>query len=357
MAVADELIVALRTEGADETKQDLQEVDKQFEETASKADTSSQNLNGFAAKFQGAMKVAIAALSIAAVGLLAQVPVIGEAFAGIGAIIDALIFQVDKLIRAVGGEKISEGLFDISESIFEAEGAMGTLIGAITLVVSGLLILAGVLLAAGVASGTFVPLMIAGAAAIKGVGLAILGILGSILSLPVILAAALVALAAFAVAYLTNWKGTRDKTDAIVGKIVEFVKNGFNKFVEFVSSILSPFADKVGQIFDDIADRIKQWASDLAEKAVGYGEAIVRAIARGIKAYFSLITAPFDMIADALGIDLDIASVGGGGSSGSTSGVSGLARTGGGTSLSMDGRSLTRTTGRYESDRLTRRNI
>jgi phage-related minor tail protein len=357
MAVADELIVALRTEGADETKQDLQEVDKQFQDTASKADTSSQNLSGFAAKFQGAMKVAIAALSIAAVGLLSQVPVIGEAFAGIGAIIDALIFQVDKFIRAVGGEKISEGLFNISEKIFEAEGAMGTLISVITLVVSGLAILAAALLAAGVASGTLVPTMLAGAAAIKGVVLAILGTIGTILSLPVILAAALVALAAFAVAYLTNWKGTRDKTDAIVGKIVEFVKKGFNKFVEFVGSILSPFADKVGQIFTDIADRIKQWAADLADKAVGYGEDIVRAIARGIRAYFSLITAPFDMIADAIGIDLDIGSVGGGGSTGSTSAVSGLARTGGGSTLSMDGRSLTRTTGRYESDRLTRRNI
>jgi len=355
MVVAEELVVALRSEGARETKSDLDSVEASFEETSAAVEDQGAELTAFTSKFRGALTAAVAGLAIAGAGLLSQVPVIGELFDGLAAIIEAVAFQIDDVLRPVLSP-ISDALFDVAAAIMDAEGPMGTFIGIVATVASVLAIVAGVLLATGAAAGTLVPLILAGASTFATIGGAILGVLGTILSLPVILAAAVAAVVAFAAAYLLNWRGTRDKTDAFVGDIIAFVRDGFDKLLGFVSSILSPFADRVLGVFDDIADRVGDWASNIASDAVGYGRDIIMAIARGIRETLSVITSPLDMAADALGIDVNL---GGGGG-----GVGGTRRRGGGAptlrgmaDINLDGRSLSRNTGRYRSDVLTRRGL
>ncbi len=354
MVVAEELVVALRSEGADETKADLDDVESSFESTSSAVEDQGQELTGFTAKFRGALTAAVAGLAVAAVGLLSQVPVIGELFDGLAAIIEAVAFQMDGVLRPVLSP-ISDALFDVSAAIMDAEGPMGTFIGIVATVASVLAIVAGVLLAVGATASTLVPTILAGASAFGTIGASILGVLGTILSLPVVLAVAIGAFLAFIAAYLLNWRGTRDKTDAFIGDIIDFVRGGFDKLLGFVSSILSPFADRVVGVFDDISGRVEDWASSLASDAVGYGRDIIQAIARGIRESLSVITAPLDLATDALGIDLNI---GGGAGSASTRSRGGGAPTlRGMTDIFLDGRSLSRNTGRYRSDVLTRRGL
>lgn len=333
MAVADELVVALRTEGAKETRDDLEDVQEQFTETADTAEESSSNLTAFAMKFQGAMKVAIAGLAIAAVGLLAQIPAVGMVMAGLGAIIEGLLFQVNQFIQPLAGP-LSDAFFKLSNAIFKAEGILGDFLGAATLL------------------GSFLLVLKAAALAGSGLAAAILGAGAAIVSLPVIVGAAIAALLAFFVAYITNWKGTRDKTDAILAKIGETVKGLFNKFLEWAGSILGPFVQNVKEKFADVKQSVVDWADDLAERARTWGRNLIDRFIGGIK---SKIQGVRDALSDVTG------SIGGaigiGGTTGAPRAAGRLSRTSAGPSLSIDGRSLTRTTGRYDSDRLTRRNI
>jgi len=333
MAVAEELIVAIRSDGAEETKKDLEEVDQQFQDTADQVDKSSTELSGFAAKFKGAMGVAIAAMSIAAIGLLAQVPVIGAAFAGIGAIIEALIFQTDKLIRALGGEEISGAFFDLSQDIFGLEGA-GSIIAGLIVPLGALV--GGLKLAAAAGSGLAAKILALGA---------------GLLSLKAILIGLVVAGIALLLAWLLDLGNTREKTAEIWDKIVAIVGDAFDTFLEYISSKVDPFVQRVKDRFADIRESITSWADNLAARARQWGRNLLDRFIGGIRSRISGVTSALRDV-PLLGGAL---SLGGGG--GGTGGTQGLSRSTGGTTLSMDGRSLTRTTGRYESDRLTRRNI
>lgn len=333
MAVAEELIVAIRSDGAEQTKKDLEAVDKQFAETADQADKSSTELSGFAAKFKGAMGVAIAALSVAAIGLLAQVPVIGQAFAGVSAVIEGLLFQTDRLIRSLGGGKVSSALFDLSESIFGLEG-IGSVFAGI-LVPLGALV-GGLKLAAVAGSGTAAKLLALGA---------------GLLSLKAILIGLIIAGVALLAAWLLDLGDTREKTAEIWDEIVGIVGGAFDTFLEYIGSKINPFVQRVKDRFAEIRDSITSWADNLANNAREWGRNLLSRFIGGIRSRISGVTSALRDV-PLLGGALSL--TGGGASSG---GAQGLSRTTGGTNLSMDGRSLTRTTGRYESDRLTRRNI
>jgi len=120
-----------------------------MDETAESAGDSAEQLEGFSQRFAGAMGAAVAALAVGAAGLLSQVPVIGELFGGLSAIVQAVAFQMDGVLRpAMSG--LTDTLFQISNAIFEADGSMGSLIGKLGALASGAGLVAGALLALGV---------------------------------------------------------------------------------------------------------------------------------------------------------------------------------------------------------------
>ena len=78
-----ELIVALRPVGTDETQDALEETQDSFVETADTAEDASEDMEEFGQRFTGAMAVATTALGIAAAGILSKVPILQSAFAGV----------------------------------------------------------------------------------------------------------------------------------------------------------------------------------------------------------------------------------------------------------------------------------
>jgi len=129
-----ELAVALESKGADQLKDDLQGTEKQFEDIADAVDEEAQEMEGFSQKWRGAMTAITGALAIAAGGLLNQVPVVGEAMAGLSAVVSAVAFQIDQVLRPAL-VPVTNLLFDAADAVFAAEGAMGTLIGILGTVV------------------------------------------------------------------------------------------------------------------------------------------------------------------------------------------------------------------------------
>jgi len=113
-----------------------------MEDTADSAGDSAAELEGFSERFAGAMSAAVTALAVGAAGLLSQVPVLGELFGGLGAIVDALAFQMDQVLRPVLSP-LTDGMFNLSSAIFEADGVAGDIIGTLTAFVSAALVVAG----------------------------------------------------------------------------------------------------------------------------------------------------------------------------------------------------------------------
>jgi len=216
VVTAEELTVAINSEGVGETRDDLEGVEGQMEQTAESAGDSAEELEGFSERFAGAMSAAVAALAVGAAGLLSQVPILGELFAGLAAVVSALAFTMDGVLRPVLSP-LTGALFGVSGAIFEADGALGSLIGVLSTVVSVLALAVPAIAKAGAVAGVWGSTL-AGVSSILGTLAAAVGtVAGAILSLPAVLVAAIAAIAAFAVAYLTNFRGIRDTTNAIVG--------------------------------------------------------------------------------------------------------------------------------------------
>ena len=362
MVTAEELTVAIRSEGVNETQDDLEGVERSMDDTASSAGDSAEELEGFSKRFQGAMSAAVAALAVGAAGLLSQVPVIGEVFAGLGAIINAVAFQMDSVLRPVL-TPLTNLFFEWANAIIEAEGPLGTLIGILGTVVTALVIGLGALIAFGAAFSALAGAAGTAIGVLTTVGSVIVGLLTTIISLPVLLAAAVAALAAFVVAYLTNWKGTRDKTNEIVGDIVDFVVGGFLSMASDAISAVADFASDVRAFFSDLASDLSAWASDLASDAYDWGRSLIQRFIAGIQ---SAIARVRDFLGDLrsiggrIGIDVpDLGGLGGGGGS-SGGGGSARPRFGSGGSRggqTIDGRQITESTGRYRADSGRRRGL
>jgi hypothetical protein len=120
MPTAEELVVALRSEGATEVNSDLKTTEERMEETTDSAEKQSDRLGGFADKIKGAMAAIVAGLAIGAAGILSQVPVIGEAFAGLKSVFNAVTFAIDKQLRP-GITKLNTELFELANAIMEGD--------------------------------------------------------------------------------------------------------------------------------------------------------------------------------------------------------------------------------------------
>jgi hypothetical protein len=406
MVTAEELVVAVRDEGIGQTRENLEGVEQSMEETADAASDSAEDLGEFTSRIQGAMSAAAAGVAIAAGSLLSQVPIISELVAGLGAVFGALGLQVDQLIRDLGAGGFVDALFNVASAINNAEGFAADLVGVLTTLAT---IVAGA--AAGFAAYAVATLGWIGAAskfigAAKAVGVAIAGVISSIGAVPAALAGAIAALVAFGVAYLTNFRGIRDKTNAIIGRIIDFVVGGITSFIEtglskldsFVGNFVGFFtglAEKVSTTTSDIANGIADWLTDLVADAKDFGAQFVSGFLGALEGLSdrmaSLFEAAFntviktintaidklpDIVTSKLNISqidqLDFAPVdaspGGGGTTGTNgggggSGLTGRVPTGNGrrqafeASVDLDGRRVSEDTGRYRVDPSRRRGL
>jgi len=330
-----------------------------MEQTAESAGDSADELEGFSERFQGAMSAAVAALAVGAAGLLSQVPVLGGLFSGLAAVVEAVAFQMDGVLRPALGP-LTQGFFKLSQMIFEADGIIGDIIGAIGTIVSIVAIAAAAAFQFG--SGLATLSAAAGtAASVLGTIVGVITTVGAaILSLPGLIVAAIAAIAAFAVAYLTNFRGIRDKTNALVGEIVSFVVSGFNALASDAVQAVSGLASDVVSFFTGIASDINAWADGLISDAFEWGRSLIQRFLGGIRTALSTVR---DFLGDLrdiganVGIDVpDLGSLGGGGGGGGT-GRPAFRGSGGDTSVRLDGRDVSDRTGRYRADGPRRRGL
>jgi len=356
-----EVVVSAVPEGISDTTGQLEQMESTVQESTDSMEEQAGTMSDLSESFQGAMGAAVAGLAVAAGGLLSQVPVLGEAFSGLNAIVDAVAFQMDKVLRPVL-TPLTNGFFKVSDAIFEADGIIGTIIGTLASVVTAIVAIGGpIALAAGKIFGFATVWATVKGAVATAVG-AIVSIIGGI---PAAIAGLIIAIAAFAVGYLTNWKGLRDKTNQIVSSIVNFVVDGFKGLVENGLSFLSDLVNRGVGFFNTLADNLATWAEDVASDAVDWGKGIIDGLVSGLK---NAITSGGSKIKELLGLD-DI----------STSGVSSSAfnfdsiSTGnldtsvsqgedfigsvgsGETTIMLDGREINKGVGRIRKDTLNRR--
>ncbi|UXF50610.1 hypothetical protein 7908G4C8_22 [Haloquadratum phage sp.] len=115
---AEELVVKALPEGFGETNDKLEKTDEKFEQVSSSMEESTGLLSSLANKFGGALSAIVAGVAIATAGLLSQVPILGEVVSGLTSVINAVAFQLDKRLRPVLGP-VRDGLFELAQAIFE----------------------------------------------------------------------------------------------------------------------------------------------------------------------------------------------------------------------------------------------
>jgi polyhydroxyalkanoate synthesis regulator phasin len=217
--------------------------------------------------------------------------------AGLAAIVDAVAFKMDGVLRPVLGP-VASFFFKVANAIFEADGAMGTLIGTAATIGAILLSVVGPATLLASKLGLITVSMGSVVSAASTVVAAIGTVVGAIASLPLALVAAIGALAAFAVAYLTNWRGTRDKTNAIINQIKGIVKRGFINFINAAIKFLKSFVKSVKKKFGEVRNKVTTKLNNLVEDAKEFGKDLVSEFASGIR----------DKIGDAIAAASELAS-------------------------------------------------
>jgi len=142
MVTVSEVVVGLRSEGAEDTKDDLEGVTDQTEETTQQLQAQSDQMTELAQSFSGALKAATVGLAVASAGLLSQVPVLGQAFDGLFAIVNSVALAMDTVLRPVL-TPLTNKMFELSQAINESGAPIKTLIGilaTVATVITGLLL-------------------------------------------------------------------------------------------------------------------------------------------------------------------------------------------------------------------------
>lgn len=121
-----ELAVKIDPEGIEETTQGLEDMDRQFEESADSIEDTSGEMERFSRKWKGAMTVVAAGFAAATGTLLSRMPIIDEVSSGLFSVLDTLGIKLSQELRPKLG-KVSEDLFELSESIAEASSAAGAM--------------------------------------------------------------------------------------------------------------------------------------------------------------------------------------------------------------------------------------
>lgn len=299
-----ELLVQVSPEGVDETTRALEDQEESFTDMADTAEEESGRLADFSDRWQGAMGAVVAGLAVASAGLLSQVPVVGELMSGLFAIIEAIAFQMDQVLRPVL-QPVTDAFFGLSNAIFEAEGILGIIIGVLGVLV---VVLGAVAAVTFVASGAVAQLTVAYGAASTAANVltGALGTLATALGISTVAAGLLVGgllvLAGLSLAALiTDFMGIRTALVDLASLVLDINLMIANAFTDLVSSafgwgvdLMAEFAagilanatapiDAVAGVFDQVMGLIgfDLRANDLM--AQRWGEDMVMHFGEGMK--------------------------------------------------------------------------
>lgn len=355
MFETEEFLIAIREEGSELVRDSLEEVATQFNEVVQEVAKGADELEGFSELYVGAAAVAVTGLTVAAAGLLSQVPIIGSLFDALGGIIEAIAYQMDSVLRPALVPVLGF-LYDVEAAIYEADGPLAKFLATLISFGAILISIGGSLLLTIAALGGLKVAFVAGLAVLTKIGAAIAGVLGAIAGLPVALALAIAAVIAFAVAYLTNWRGTRDKTNEIIGKIWGYITGLGSDILDWARGLdLSAF---VGA-FKDIGASVLSYLDDLATDMIQKGRDIVNSLVDGmVSALSSAAGWVRDIITGGGGASVN-ANISGGSDlnqSAFDQGLYNAAQRVQSVEVSMDGRMVQRQTGRAQVQGINTRN-
>jgi phage-related protein len=335
MVDVSEVVVRATPEGMDNVVSKTNEMEGAVEDSTEEMDEQAGTMSDLSEKFAGAMSVAVTGLAVAAGGLLAQVPVLGEAFSGLFAIVDAVAFQMDQVLRPVL-MPITNLFFAISDAIFEADGAMGDVIG----VGATLAAILGMIVGPALLVASKLGLIGSVSGAVIAAGKFLIGVLAAIasaISLPIAAAALLVAgLAVLAYHF-------REEIANAIGTAVAFLKD---------------FATRAKQAANDVVKRITGAFTSLVDKAKDWGKSLIEKLVKGIKSAAGAVQDIVEGINLTAGVTIgDVA--------GTAGEIAGAASDAGSdfigsvgseaTSVFLDGSKVDNNQGRYRKDALARR--
>jgi len=251
-----EVVVRATPEGMGEVNDGLNEMEQNLSENTEQMDEQADALSDMSKKFQGAMAAVTAGFAIVTGTLLRRIPVLGETASAFGAILDAVALKMDSVLRPALN-RVNNFLLDVAATIFEANGAFGTLIGVVGVVVTALLGIASAVLA-GIAGflalgGSLGTVTAAAGTLIAGIK-ALLVALGSLISLPAVIVAGLAILA---------FMFREEIYNAIQTAIA-----AFRDFVPKAMVAVRNVVKRVTEAFTSLVDKAKDWGKSLIEKLV-----------------------------------------------------------------------------------------
>lgn len=286
-------MVKVTPSGVSETTSELQDQQETFEETADTASEQTGKLEAFSERWAGALQVFTAGLAVAAAGLLSQVPVLGEVFAGLEAIITAVALAMDSVLRPVL-TPLTKGMFGLADTIAQAEGPWRTLIGVIGTVVSIIGVVIGVL----AVLGPVISAVVGAVGTLSSVFTAAAGVIGAIIAilggpLTLLILAIIGIIAALALAWETNFLGIRDVADDVISGVITFFEGLVNWLTNDLPEAVAGFADTMVAGFQAVLSGAISFAGDFVRT-------VLQAVSR-VRAVFETFRAAIQTAFETLG--------------------------------------------------------
>ena len=338
MTTISEVVVKAIPEGMSDVRDGLQGMNEDLEESTEQMEEQSNTLSDLSKEFDGAMGAVVAGFTVAASGLLSQVPVIGETMGALGAVLDGIAFQMDSVLRPAI-TRVNNLLFGLSETIFEAEGAFGNFVGIVATLGAGVIGAVAAFASAKIATLGFVAGLKATFAALLVVAKAVGAFVVGLISLPALAAAAVVGLLALAYVF-------RDEIREFAGKAWQAIKDFASDAIDRISTFVSNVGDKFGELVDDA----KEWGASLIERLI----AGIKNKASDLKQAVSGIELTAGVsIGDITGGIGDLAGGGGSSDGGSSDFIGSVGSSA--SKIFLDGSRVDDNQGRFRKDALNRR--
>jgi len=359
-----ELVVRAVPEGVSDTVDGLGEMTDQVEDSTDQMDEQASSMADLSEEFAGAMNVAVAGLAVASGFLLSQVPVLGEAFDGLFAIVSAVAFQMDSVLRPVLSP-LTNLFLGIADVIFEADGAMGVLFGTLGTIITAL----GAVVLPAAALASKLGLAASTTAALSSAGSVLVGVLGTIagaLSLPLVAIGALVVglgLLAFKFrdeisnAIDIAIRAVQDFARSLPGLLSDAVSTGVDALKGLAQGVRSMGSNAIRAAIETVGGIANVFQTTISN-AADWGRQLISRLIAGIKSAAGNLQSAVSGINLTAGVTIgDVAGTVSAGAQAAESGASDFIGSvgGGGGTINLDGRDVENTQGRYRADNLHRR--
>lgn len=346
MTTIEELVVRAKPEGIEETSEGFDQMQEDLEEVEEGMDDTADSMEDASSKWQGAMSAIVAGLAVGTAGLLSRIPVLGEALGGLLSIIDALAYQMDQILRPVL-QPVTGFFYDMSEGIYELEGAAGAIVGVLSTVAATLTGIAGVAKLVGSSLSGVISF-------IAGLGPVIGGITAGMATL----AAAVGAIIGLIGVLILDITGVLDwfrQLGRDARPILNHIIRGLSRISNALSDIVNMAIDLVFNFVNDPIGTVKDILSALKEVANNVWDTVVDVVLT----ITDPVTGPAGEFERGVASFVDPRQewnftnpLSGGGNNPGPIAPRRQTRT---TPISLDGRDLTENTGRYRVDNTTRR--